>query len=545
MGGVLPECSSAGLFSLASVPCPAFIWKEVAMAKRRLSMRKITEVLRLKFVHQLGIRQIAKSCSIAHSTVHEYLERAREAGVSWPLDPGLDPAALEKLLFPQRPAFLSPEQQRMPPMDYLFKELKRKGVTLQLLWYEYKQENPEGYQYSQFCHRYRQWVRKLDVTLRQEHRAGEKLFVDYAGQTVPIVDRSTGECLEAQIFIATLGASNYTFAQASLSQDLPSWIKSHVHAFQFFGGVTDILVPDNLKSGVTHPCRYEPDINPTYQDLAQHYGTTVIPARSQHPKDKAKVESAVLVAERWILAALRNHTFFSLADLNLAIAQKLEDLNTRKFKKLEGTRKGLFDSLDKPALKPLPSTPYEYAEWKKVRVNIDYHLEACRSFYSVPYQLAREQVEVRLTSTTVEAFFRHKRVASHQRSYRPGQFVTLAEHMPKSHQKYLEWTPSRMIRWAEKHGPMTKALVEVILESRPHPEQGFRSCLGIMRLGKHYPQERLEAACARALTIKAYSYKNVESILKKGLDRQPLPSNQDDSTLPLFHGNLRGKNYYH
>jgi transposase len=433
----------------------------------------------------------------------------------------------------------------MPDMGYLFRELKRKSVTLQLLWYEYRRENPEGYQYSQFCHRYSEWAKKLDVTLRQEHRAGEKLFVDYAGQTVPIIDRSTGECVEAQIFVATLGASNYTFAEASMSQDLPSWIRSHVHAFQFFGGVSEILVPDNLKSGVTHPCRYEPDINPTYQDLAQHYGTTVIPARSGHPRDKAKVESAVLVAERWILASLRNHTFFNLAELNQCIAQKLKDLNNRKFKKLDGTRRELFDSIDKPALKPLPSTPYEYAEWKKCLVNIDYHIEAGRHYYSVPYQLVREQVEVRSTSATVEVLFKHKRVASHQRSYRPGGFTTLPEHMPKSHQKYLEWTPSRLIRWAEQHGPMTKKLVAAILESRPHPEQGFRSCIGIMRLGKQYPHHRLEAACERALAIRAYSYKNVESILKNGLDQQSLSSNQDDHTQPLTHLNVRGKGYYH
>jgi transposase len=430
-------------------------------------------------------------------------------------------------------------------MEYLYKEMKRRGVTLQLLWYEYRKGNPEGYQYSQFCHHYRLWTKKLDVTLRQEHRAGEKLFVDYAGQTVPIVDPSTGEVMQAQIFVAALGASNYTFAEASRAQDLPSWIRSHVHAFEFFGGVSDILVPDNLKAGVTHPCRYEPDLNPTYHDLAQHYGTTVIPARSGHPRDKAKVESAVLVSERWILAALRNHTFFSLAELNRSIAEKLQELNNRRFNKLDATRRTLFEAVDKPALKPLPLTPYEYAEWRKVTVNIDYHVAADRHYYSVPYQLVREQVEVRLTSTTVEVLFKNKRVASHPRSYRQGGFSTLPQHMPKAHQKYLQWTPSRIIRWAEQYGPMTQKLVTAILDSRPHPEQGFRSCLGIMRLGKRYPHERLEAACARALAIKAYSYKNVESILKNGLDQQSLLFNQDDQTQPLTHQNVRGKDYYH
>jgi len=286
-------------------------------------------------------------------------------------------------------------------MDYIHRERKKKGVTLQLLWYEYKQANPDGYQYSQFCALYRQWVQKLDVCLRQEYRAGEKLFVDYAGQTIPINDPLTGEIREAQLFVATLGASNYTFAEASFSQDLPSWIKAHVHAFEFFGGVPQILVPDNLKAGVTNPCRYEPDINPTYQDLAQHYGTVVIPARTRKPRDKAKAESAVLVAERWILAALRNHSFFSLQELNKAISEKLRDLNNRTFQKLDTTRRALFETLDKPALKPLPERSYEYAEWKKARVNIDYHIEIDHHYYSVPYQLVKEQVDVRLKCTPV------------------------------------------------------------------------------------------------------------------------------------------------
>jgi transposase len=423
--------------------------------------------------------------------------------------------------------------------------MKKKSVTLQLLWYEYKQENPEGYQYSRFCHLYRQWVNKLDVTLRQQHRAGEKLFLDYAGQTVPIIDPATGQIHEAQIFIAALGASNYTFAEATLGQDLPSWIRSHVHAFEFLGGVPYILVPDNLKAGVTNPCRYEPDINPTYQDLAEHYGTTVIPARPGKPRDKAKVESAVLVAERWILAALRNQTFFSLTELNKAIREKLPELNNRRFQKLNTTRKILYETIDKPALKPLPVHPYEYAEWKKARVNIDYHIEIDHHYYSVPYQLVREQVDVRLTATTVEVLFKNRRVAAHKRSYVPGGFTTIKEHMPKSHQRYLEWTPSRIIKWAGKSGPNTQKLVTRILENRPHPEQGFRSALGIVRLGKHYTPARVEKASIRALAIGACSYKSVKSILKNGLDRQPLLLEQPQEAQPPTHHNIRGRLYYH
>jgi len=509
-------------------------------------MRKIKEVLRLCFEHQQSARQIAKSCGIARSTVKEYLDRIQKAGIPWPLPAEWDDTALESRLFPPVP-LISPEKRRMPSMEDLHQELKKKGVTLQLLWHEYKEANPEGYQYSQFCELYRQWVDKLDVCLRQEYRAGEKLFVDYAGQALPLHDPFTGQTREAYLFVATLGASNYTFAEASLTQDLPSWIQSHVHAFEFFNGVAQILVPDNLKAGVTHPCRYEPDINPTYADLAEYYGTVVIPARVRKARDKAKVESAVLIGERWILAALRHHRFFSLAEVNQAISEKLKELNNRKFQKLDTTRKELFDTLDRPALKPLPETPYQYADWKKAKVNIDYHIEVDGHFYSVPYQLVKESVEVRFTSTTVEVLFKNRRVASHPRSYRRGGFTTLKEHMPKAHQKYLEWTPSRIIRWAAQTGPHTEKLITHILESKPHPQQGFRSCLGIIHLGKLYPKERLEAACAYALSIHGFFYKSVQSILKNGLDQKhTLLPKREESTLPLplQHPNIRGKEYY-
>lgn len=507
-------------------------------------MRKIKEVLRLHFEHQQSTRQIAKSCDIARSTVKEYLERAEKAGLSWPLPAELDDAALENFLFPQTHP-IPPERRQMPPMDYLHRERKRKGVTLQLLWHEYKEANPDGYQYSQFCEIYRQWTQKVDVCLRQEYRAGEKLFVDYAGQTIPIQDPLTGKNQEAYLFVATLGASNYSFAEATLSQDLPSWIQSHVHAFEFFHGVAAILIPDNLKTGVTHPCRYEPDINPTYLDLAEHYSTVVIPARVSKAKDKAKVESAVLIAERWILAALRNYTFFNLEELNQAIRAKLQEYNLRKFQKLDTTRKELFENLDRPALKPLPEKPYEYAEWKKATVNIDYHIEVDHHYYSVPYQLTREQVEVRITLTTIEVLFKNRRAASHPRSYRKGGFTTLKEHMPKAHQQYLDWTPSRIIRWAKQLGPNTEKLVTHILENKPHPQQGFRACLGIFRLGKQYSKERLEAACAYALSIHGFFYKSVESILKHGLDQKNILGQQlREEPLPLSHPNIRGKEYY-
>jgi transposase len=507
-------------------------------------MRKIKEVLRLHHEKGLSIRPIAKSLDMGRSTVQEYLDRAERAGLKWPLAPELDEASLEHLLFPS-PDSPVQEKRQMPSPEYLHQELKRKGVTLQLLWHEYKEKHPEGYQYSQFCRIYHQWADKLDPCLRQVYKAGEKLFVDYAGQTMEITSPETGEIHEAQIFVATLGASNYTFAKATLSQDLPSWIQSHVHAFEFFQGVPEILIPDNLKDAVTRSCRYEPDLNATYRELAEHYGAVIIPARVGKAKDKAKVESGVLQVERWILAPLRHHTFFALTDLNEAMAKQLEILNNRPFEKLEGTRKSLFESLDKPALKPLPAPRFTFAQWSQSKVNIDYHIEVDHHYYSVPYQLIHERLDVRLTDVTVEVFFKNRRVALHRRSYLKGKHTTLPEHMPKAHQKYLEWTPSRLIRWAGQIGPHTQNLVRLILESRPHPEQGYRSCLGLLRLEKRYSIERLEAACARALAFKAYSYKNVESILKKGLDQQPLVTALPQTHLPLLeHENLRGREYY-
>lgn len=508
-------------------------------------MRKIREVLRLRYDLKLSARQIAKSCNIARSTVSDYLFRARNAGLCWPLPPELDDTALENLLYPPAAQDVPQEKRQMPPMDYLHRELKRKGVTLQLLWYEYKKANPQGYQHSQFCELYRRWARKLDLSLRQEHRAGHKLFVDYVGDTIPVVNPHTGEIHQAQLFIAVLGASNYTFAEASYSQELPCWIGSHIHAFEYFGGVPEIVVTDNLKSGVTKACRYEPDINPTYNDLAQHYGTSIIPARAGKPKDKAKVEAGVLMAIRWILAALRNRTFFSLEELNQAIREKLSILNNRKFQKLDTTRAELFKAIEKPALKPLPPHPYEFADWKKATVNIDYHVEVDHHYYSVPYQLVRQQVDIRITATTVEVLFKNRRVASHRRSYRKGGFTTLIEHRPKSHQEYLEWTPSRIIRWAGENGPHTRELVTKVIESKPHPEQGYRSCLGIIRLARKYSPQRLEAACQRALNIKAFSYKSVNSILKNGLDQQALPFDESPPEKMVVHHNIRGSGYYH
>ena len=505
-------------------------------------MRKIKEVLRLRFEAGLSGRQIAHSLRMAPSTVGDYIRRFRASDLDWPLPATLSDTALERHLFPPPPP-VAADQRPVPDWTHVHEELRRPGVTLALLWDEYHAQHPHGFAYSWFCQHYRRWVDRLDTVMRQTHRVGEKLFVDYAGQTVGVVDRQTGEIREAQVFVAVLGASNYTYAEATWTQSLPDWVGAHTRAFDFFGGVPEIVVPDNLRSGVHKACRYDPDINPTYADLAEHYGVAVIPTRVRKPRDKAKVESGVQVVERWILAALRHRTCFSLHELNQAIAEFLVRLNQRPFKKLPGSRRSAFEQLDQPALRPLPLTPYVYATHKQVRVHIDYHVEVDGHYYSVPYALVKHTLEARLTDNTVELFHKGQRVASHPRSALKGRHTTITEHMPQAHRQQAEWTPRRLVRWAEQTGPGTAGLVARILQSKPHPQQGFRSCLGILRLGDRYGTDRLEAACQRALTINACRYKSVASILERGLDRQPLAETTGE--LPLTHDHVRGPDYYH
>jgi len=513
------------------------------MPRKRLSMRQVYEVLRLKWASGLSDRQIAQSLGLSRPTIADYVNRAQAADLSWPLPDTLDESTLEQLLFPPPPA-KGAVAHLAPDWAQVHQELKRKGVTLLLLWQEYKASVPEGFQYSWFCQSYRAWAGQLDVVMRQRHQAGEKLFVDYAGHTVPIVNRQSGEVHEAQVFIAVLGASNYTYVEATWSQSLPDWIGSHVRAFEAFGGVPEVVVPDNLKAAVNHPHRYEPELNRTYVELAAYYGVAIVPARSARPRDKAKVEVGVQIVERWILARLRHHTFFSLAETNATIWQVLPELNSRPFQKLPGSRQSAFDTLDRPALRPLPALPYEYAEWKRVRVNIDYHVDVGGHYYSVPYALVKEQLDARLSAQVVELFHKGKRVASHRRLRVKGGHSTVAAHMPQAHRDYAEWTPQRLIRWAKGNGVATARVVETILASKPHPQQGFRSCLGIMRLGKRDGAERLEAACRRALKIGACSYKSIDSILKHGLDQTPLAP-AAKSVSPPRHANIRGPQYYY
>jgi transposase len=505
-------------------------------------MRKIREVLRLRLAQGLSQRAVGESLGISTGAVNICLGRARRAGLSWPLPDGLDDAQLERLLYPPPPTVAS-EQRPMPDWTAVHRELRRPNVTLALLWEEYRDGagGQDGFGYSWFCLLYREWVGRLKPTLRQVHTAGERVFVDFAGHTMEVIDGATGEVRQAEVFVAVLGASSYTFAQATWTQSLPDWIAAHVAMLAFFGGTPRQIVSDNLRAGITRACFYEPQVNRTYADFATHYGTAIIPARPYKPRDKAKVEVGVQVVQRWILARLRNRRFFSLAELNHAIGELIAQLNARPMRGWGTTRRALYEQVDRPALLALPPTAYEYAAWKRCRVNLDYHVEIDKHFYSVPFRLLRAEVDARITATTVELFHHGKLVATHQRSQRPYRPTTIADHMPSAHRRYRDWTHERIEREAAAIGPDTAALVEIILRSRPHPEQGFRSCIGILRLAKRYDAARLDAACARALALGTRSYSSVAAILKNAQERRT----RDPELPSLLHENIRGPEYYH
>ena len=512
----------------------------------KLSMRKIREVLRLKFELELSDRQISKSTQVSRPTIRDYVRRFAESGLSWPLPVMMSEADINARLFPAKTT-LPDVLRAMPNWEEVNREMRRKGVTLYLLWQEYKVAQPDGFRYSWFCENYRKWAGKLDAVMCQEHLAGEKCFVDYCGKTMPVTDRHTGEIRQVQIFVGVMGASNYTFAEATFSQTLPDWIGSHIRMLEYFGVAPEILVPDNLKSGVSKTCRYEPETNPSYHDFANHYGIAVIPARSRKPRDKAKVECGVLVVTRWILACLRNRAFFSLAELNEAIGELLARLNQRPFKKMEGCRASLFRTLDYPAMRPLPAQRHIFSEWKKVRMGLDYHVDLGDGYYySAPYKLIGKELEVNFSEYVVEIFYRGQRVASHARAhFGSKKQSTETAHMPEAHSKMAEWTPERIVNWAASVGVHTSNLIEALINRKAHPQQAFRAAAGIIRLGKHYGNDRVEAACRRALATKAISYQSVDSILKHQLDKLPLPQDNPQSTLPLFHDNVRGPGYYH
>ena len=506
-----------------------------------VSMQKIKEILRLHFDAKLSQHQIAASLQVSSGVVNKYLSLAKAAQLCWPLPAEVDEAQLRVILKPYQKE-VEPNRHELEYAS-IHQELKSKGVTLLLLWQEY--ENTHGkkaYRYAQFCAKYREWLLRQKPSMRQIHRAGEKLFIDYCGPTIDVIDPATGEIRTAAIFVAILGASNYTYVEATWDQTLPNWIASHVRTFEFLGGVPALLVPDNLKSAVTKASRYEPTINQTYADLAIHYNIAILPARPYKPKDKAKVENAVLIVERWILARLRHQTFIGLAELNAAITELLKELNHRQFKKLPGTRASQFAAIDMPALGALPKHPYEFARFLDARVHVDYHVEVDGHYYSVPHQLIKQLVTVRLTVNVVECLHEGLRVASHVRSYIKGKPTTLPEHMPVAHKRYSEWNPGRFLNWALDIGPCTRDVIQHLLKKSAHPEQGYRTCFGTLTLAKRYGKERLEAACYRALAIGSPKRRSILSILEKGLDQQPL---QKAEPAPVkLHENIRGATHY-
>lgn len=500
-------------------------------------MRKIREVLRLKFEAGLSDSQIASAIGSARSTVQECVRRAKETGIVWPLPAELDEAALQARMY-RREVPLS--RTPLPDFVKIQAELKRPGVTRMLLWQEYKAASADGWQYSVFCDQYRRWLGTQDLVLRQHHTPGDKCFVDYAGQTAGVTDRATGELRPAQIFVAVLGASSYTFAEATWTQQSHDWLGSHVRALQFFGGCPQALVPDNLKSGVTQAHRYEPELNPAYQDFAEHYAVAILPARARKPRDKAKVEVAVQIVERWILARLRDRTFFSLAELNTAIGELLAQLNARPFKRRDGCRQSLFKDIEQPTLRPLPERPYTFATWKKAKVHLDYHIEVERAYYSVPYKLIGKTVDVRISAHTLEVFYRQQPVATHLRVTIRGQFTTTAAHRPERHSAVVDLTHERLQQRALAIGPATAQVLVEQRHRRRHPEEALRASLGILRLARDFSPAQLEAAAQRAITLKVYSYRAVRALITTAVNTEA----QQQSTLPLDHENVRGGTYF-
>ena len=506
-------------------------------------MRKIREILRLRHAGGLSIRDIKASTKASVGAIQKLLTKAQALELSWPLPEDLDDEQLAQLFYPSADTTVSSRFQ-VPDWGVVHQELKRKGLTRQLLWEEYTQQHPNrSYSYAQFCDRYQHWRGLQKRSMRQTHKAGEKAFVDYCGPTVPIINPDTGEVRDAQIFVGVLGASNYTFAEATLTQSLPDWLGSHVRMFEYFGGCTELVIPDNLRSAVNRSCRYDPDLNASYQQWAEHYQVAVLPARPYKPKDKSKAEVGVQIVERWILARLRHHSFFSLAELNQCIRSLLDDLNQKPFKQLPGNRCQAFEQLDKPALQPLPKHPYRYVDIKPVQVNIDYHVQYQQHHYSVPHQYVGERLELHASDTLVTLTFRQRQVASHPRKHHTGT-TTEAAHMPKRHQKHQQWTPGRLKNWAKDIGPEVLQWVDRQLTIKAHPEQAYRVCLGLLNLSREYPTRRIDAACKIANKEALSRLKQIKSILKSNRDQLP---EQLDLTveLPLDHENIRGPNNFH
>ena len=507
-------------------------------------MRKLREILRLRLTAELSMRQIKASLRVSVGAIQKVVSQAEALGLDWPAIEQLDDQQLANAIYPESDTRIS-SQFQLPDWIEVHRELKRKGVTKHLLWEEYSQQYPNSsYSYPQYCSLYKDWLTKQKRSMRQIHKAGEKLFVDYAGQTMPIVCGDTGEARFAQIFVAVLGASNYVFCEATWSQSLPDWLGSHARAFDFLGGAPRLVVPDNLRSGVTKACRYDPDINPSYQQLAAHYGTAIMPARPRKPQDKSKAEVGVQIIERWILARLRHHTFFSLAELNQCIRSLLDEVNNKPFKQLKGTRQQWFESLDKPALMPLPKHTYQYTDIKTVKVNVDYHVQYDQHLYSVPHHLVGEKLALHAKENLIELYFHNQRITSHARKYHPGM-TTEPEHMPVKHEKHHQWNAGRLMNWAKDLGDEVLLWVKAILKQKQHEQQAYRICLGLLNLSRTYPAQRLNNACAIANQHKLYRLKQIKAILLSNRDQLLPEAKEQPSLLPQSHENIRGPKSFH
>lgn len=503
-------------------------------------MRKISEIMRQKFELRHSYRDIASSLNISISTVSDYLSRAKAAGIAWPLPAGITEQELHNKFF--LPADNKKGLRPLPNWDETHHELHKKGITLQLLWREYRTQHPDGIGYSNFCHYYSTYKKTINPIMRQRYKAGEKSFVDYSGMKLSWVN-SNGEIIPVDIFVGCLGVSQLIFIEATATQQLYDWISSHINMFEFFGGVTEITVPDNLRSGVTKAHRYDPDINANYQHFAEYYGTAIVPARAASPRDKAKAENAVGIIERQILAPLRNMTFMSLGEINAALKPRLLALNHQQFQKMKTSRWQLFVEIDQPALKPLPPERYQYAEWKKAKINIDYHFVFEGHYYSVPYKYVGKQVNISATPKTVECFCSGERIAVHQYNPKKYGFTTLEEHMPIAHQEQAKFSVGRIKNWASKIGNNTALFIDHMIASRAFPQQAYRACLGVLRLGGKYGDLRLEKACEKALLVGANRYQQVENILKHNLEEVPVENNTLNIPLPV-HDNIRGPGFY-
>lgn len=513
------------------------------MPTQRVTMRKLRETLRLRLHAGLSIRAISRSTKLSVGGVQKLLSRAATLGLTWPLPDDLDDTRLTELFYPGA-APGGAARCEVPDWAAVHDELRRPHVTKRLVWEEYTERYPNrAYSYSQFCDRYRHWLGRQHRTMRQTHTAGEKCFVDYGGDTVPIIDATTGEAKSAQLFVAVLGASDYTFAEATWTQTLPDWLGSHTRAMTYFGGVPAAIVPDNLRSGVSRACRYDPDINPSYQQWAAQYQTAILPARPYKPRDKAKAEQGVLLVQRWILARLRHHRFFALEALNRHIATLLNDLNDRPFKRRPGSRRSAFEALDKPALKPLPPHPYEYVHIQPVTVHVDYHVQYRQHYYSVPHHLVGERLELHAANTLIKLYIRQRCIATHPRRDGYG-FTTCPAHMPERHRAQKQGSPQRLKRWAADIGPEVLTWVTGQLERRAHPEHAYRTCLGLLSLSKRYP-DRLNTACRLANQAGLVRLKQVKHLLTSNQDRLVDTADTESTTpLPQDHENVRGPHHF-